>query len=129
MIWDQIRTEREVDFLLQQLTLERMPPYFFVVCHHHYAHYITQHLLEMRHLLPSMANAELMSGAFVCRHQEGSWNGVCSDQFGGQTAIRIGKCGLKGITLSPEMVAKWIDSLPMDRFFCLHIRHNEPHLP
>ena len=95
-----VRSEREGDVCLQQLTLERMLPYFFVAGHHHYARYITQHLLEMQYLLPQAARSELMAGAFVCRHQEGSWNGVSSDQFGEQTAIRIGKGGLKGMTLS-----------------------------
>ena len=35
---------------------------------------------------------------------------MSADQFGEQTAIKIGKGGLKGITLSPEQVAEWIDS-------------------
>ena len=38
-----IRIEREGDFLLQQLTLECMDPYFFVAGHHNYARYISQH--------------------------------------------------------------------------------------
>ena len=71
-----LRSEREGDFLLQQLTLKHMLPYFFVTGHDHYVRYITQHLLEMHHLLPTMAKMELMSGAFVCRHQETSWNCV-----------------------------------------------------
>jgi len=53
--------------------------YFFVAGHHHYACYITHQILEMRHLLPPEAKTELMSGAFVSRHQEGSWNGVSLD--------------------------------------------------
>ena len=40
--------DREADFM----TLERMLPYFFAAGHHHYARYITHHLLEMRYLLP-----------------------------------------------------------------------------
>ena len=54
-----------------------------------------------------------VSGAFVCSHQEGIWNGASSDQFGEQTAIKIGKGGLKGMVLSPDMVAEWIDSFPI----------------
>ena len=61
-------------------------------------------------LLPAMAKDDLISGAFVCRHKAGSWNAVSADQFGEQTAIKIGKGGLKGIALSPEQVAEWIDS-------------------
>jgi hypothetical protein len=82
LIHQLLRSERVGDFVLQQLTLERMLPYFFAAGHHHYARYISYHLLEMRHLLPTEAKAQLMSGAFVCRHQEGHWNGVSSDQFG-----------------------------------------------
>jgi len=51
----------------------------------------------MRLLLPLEAKSELVSGAFVCLHQEGSWNGISSDKFGEQTAIQIDKGGLKGI--------------------------------
>ncbi|MEE8115221.1 MAG: hypothetical protein V3T23_12820, partial [Nitrososphaerales archaeon] len=121
-----LRSEREADFLLQQLTLERMLPYFFVAGHHHYARYITHHLLEMRYLLPPDAKSELISGAFVCRHQEGIWNGVSSDQFGEQTAIRIGKGGLKGMTLSPEMVAEWLDSFPVTAYISDTMEHIYP---
>ena len=113
---------REGDFCLQQLTLERMLPYVFVAGHDHYARYMTQHLLEMQYLLPQTARSELMAGAFVCRHQEGSWNGVSSDQFGEQTAIRIGK----GMTLSPDMVTEWIDSFPLTAYISDTMDHISP---
>ena len=67
-------------------------------------------------LLPAMAKDDLLSGAFVCRHKAGSWNAMSADQFGEQTAIKIGKGGLKGITLSPEQVAEWIDSLSISAY-------------
>ena len=51
-------------------------------------------------LLPAEAKDDLLSGAFVCRHKAGSWNAVSADQFGEQTAITIGKGGLKGFILS-----------------------------
>ena len=66
-----------------------------------------------------------MAGAFVCRHQEGSWNGVSSGQFGEQTAIRIDKGGLKGMTLSPDNGSR------MDRFISshrLHLRYYGKHI-
>ena len=89
-----LRSEREGDWYLQQLCLQRMLPYFFAARHIHYARYITWHLLEMR-CLSAAAKADLVSGAFVCRHRQGSWNAVSSDQFGEQTAIKIGKGGLR----------------------------------
>ena len=49
-------------------------------------------------LLPAMAKDDLLSGAFVCRHKAGSWNAVSADQFGEQTAINIGKGGLKAVS-------------------------------
>ena len=106
--------------------LGRMLPYFFAAGHHHYAQYITQHLFDMRYTLPPLTEAELMSGAFVCRHQGGSWNGVSSDQFGEQTAIQIGKGGLKGITLAPEMVTEWIDSFPLTAYVSDTMDHIYP---
>ena len=115
-----LRSEREGDWYLQQLCLQRMLPYFFAARHIHYARYITWHLLEMR-CLSAAAKADLVSGAFVCRHRQGSWNAVSRDQFGEQTAIKIGKGGLKGITLDPEMVTEWISR-------GLHTRHRRPSL-
>ena len=74
-----LRAEREGNWLFQQLCLERMLPYFFSAGHIHYARYITWHLLEMRHLLPDNAKADLVAGAHVCRHSDGCWNSVSGD--------------------------------------------------
>ena len=101
--------EREGDYYLKQLTMERMLKYFFLAGNVQYACFLTQYLLEMRHL-PADAKRHRVSGAFVCRHQEGYWNAVSGDQFGEQTAIRMGKGALKGMTLSPELVCEWIDA-------------------
>ena len=51
------------------------------------------------------AKDDLLSDAFVCRHEAGSWNAVSADQFGEQTAIKIGKGDL-----SSTQIAKWNDS-------------------
>ena len=64
-------------------------------------------------LLPAEAKDDLLSGAFVCWHKAGSWNAVSADQFGEQTAIKIGKGSTRGITLSLTQVAEWIDSFPI----------------
>ena len=71
---------------------------------------------EICEYLPAMAKDDILSGAFVCRHKAGNWNAVSADQFGEQTAIKIGKGGLKGITLSQEQVAEWIDSFPISAY-------------
>ena len=68
-------------------------------------------------LLPAEAKDDLLSGAFVCRHKAGNWNAVSADQFGEQTAIKIGKVGPKGITLSSTQVAKSIGSFPYLHIF------------
>ena len=65
----------------------------------------------------------------VCQHYDGYWNAVSSDQFGEQTAIKIGKGSLKGMTLYAELVSEWIDSFPttahvsdrMDHIYADHI--------
>ena len=74
-------------------------------------------------ILPATAKDDLLSGAFVCRHNAGSWNAVSADQFGEQTAIKIGKGGLKGITLSPEQVAECIDSFPISAYVSDSLDH------
>ena len=53
------------------------------------------------------------------------WNAVSADQFGDQTAIKIGKGALKGMTLSAEFVSEWIDAFPItvhvsDRVDCIY---------
>jgi len=55
------------------------------------------------------------------------WRELC--QFGEQTAIRIGKVGLKGITLSQEMVAEWIDSFPVTAYLSDTMAHIYPDPP
>ena len=67
-----------------------MLKYFFLAGHVQYARYLSQYQLEMN-ALPHEARSDLLSGAFVCRHHEGYWNAVSGDQFGEQTAIKIGK--------------------------------------
>lgn len=101
------RAEREGDIDLKLMTLKRMMKYFFLAGHVHYARYLTWYLLEMASL-PSDAKVDL-----VCRHHPGYWNAVSADQFGDQTAIKIGKGGLKGMTLSAELVSEWIDAFPV----------------
>ena len=87
--------------------MKRMMKYFFLAGHVQYARYLTQYLLEMRAL-----HAEDMVD-LVCRHHDGYWNAVSADQFGEQTAIRIGKGALKGMTLSADLVSEWIDAFPI----------------
>lgn len=92
-----------------------MLPYFFSAGPIQYARYISWHLLEMRNLSEDV-KADLIAGAHVCKHNEGSWNSGPSDQFGEQTAIKTGKGGLRGMTLSQELVSEWIDSFPISAF-------------
>ena len=42
---------------------------------------------------------------------------LSADQFGEQMAIKIGKGGLNGFTLSSTQVAEWIDSFPISACF------------
>ena len=64
----------------------------------------------MRYLVPQEGMQMYLDGHHVCRHKEGVWNAVFSDQFGEQTYIRYGKArgGLVGKTLSPDQVARWV---------------------
>lgn len=100
------RAEREGDVHLKHVTMRRMLKYFFLASHVQYARYITQYLLEMRSHSDNMVD-------IVCRHKEGFWNAVSADQFGEQTAIRIGKGALKGMTLSADLVSEWINAFPI----------------
>ena len=63
--------------------------------------------------LPPAGTAYLVSGAFVCEHRQGGWNAVSSDQFGEQTAIKVGKGGFKEITLEQKTVTEWLIASPI----------------
>ena len=76
----------------------------FLAGHVQYARYLTHYLLEMQ----SESKADI-----VCRQHNGYWNAVSADQFGEQTAIKIGKGAQKGMTLSPELVSEWINAFPI----------------
>ena len=112
-----LRAEREGDCLLQQRCLQKMLPYFFEAGHHHYARYISWHLLEMQHL-PQDTKKDLLDGANVCHHSEGA-SAVSSDHFGEQMYIKQGKQagGMKDISTNSEQVAVWIESIGI----CSHL--------
>ena len=74
--------EREGIIHLKQLAMECIMQYFFLAGYVQYARYLTNYLLEMQ----SESKADI-----VCRHHNGYWNTVSADQFGEQTAIKIGK--------------------------------------
>ena len=71
----------------------------------------------------------------ICRHSEGVWNAVFSDQFEEQASISFGKTkgGLGGLTLSPDQVAGWVRShhicnmvsFSMDDIFVVSDNENE----
>lgn len=50
--------------------------------------------------LPADAKADLMAGAFVCRHGEGVWNAVSADQFSEQTYILYAMENQKVVSLA-----------------------------
>ena len=67
------------------------------------------------------AKMDLLAGAHVCRHRPGTWNIVSADQYGEQIYIKKGKMpgGLKGLTMSENQVAIWVESYPI----CAHVTH------
>ena len=56
-----LRAQRDGDFLLQQVSLEAMMPYFFAAGHMNYARYITWYLRNVENL-PTTAKNDLMEG-------------------------------------------------------------------
>ena len=112
-----LRAQRDGDFLLQQVSLEVMMPYFFAAGHMNYARYITWYLRNVENL-PTTAKNDLMEGVHVCRHSDGG-TAVPADQFGEQTYIRRGKGagGLRGISTNAEQVAVWVGSFSV----CAHL--------
>ena len=87
---------------------------FFPSGHFHLSH---SYLLE----LSTLCEEDKVN--LVCRHQDGYWNAVSADQFGEQTAIKIGKGSLKGMTLYTELVSEWIDSFPITAYVSDRMDH------
>ena len=112
-----LRAQRDGDFLLQQVSLEAMMPYFFAAGHMNYARYMTWYLRNIENL-PTAAKNDLMKSAHVCRHTDGG-TAVPADQFGEQTYIRRGKGagGLRGISTNAGQVAVWVGSFSV----CAHL--------
>ena len=63
----------------------------------------------MQYLNPK-TKAQLLSGAFVCKHQVVVWNTVLSEHF---EAICTGKDGLRWVTFSAENVGQLISYFHM----------------
>ena len=108
------RAEREDDYYLKQLTMERMLKYFFLAGHVQYARYLTQYLLEMRHLPadakrdPSYVRCICVStprGVLECCLWRPIWR-ADSHQDGQMSSERHD-------ALSPELVCEWIDAFPI----------------
>ena len=65
-----LHAQRDVDFPLQQVSLEAMMPYFFAAGHTNYARYMLWYLRNVENL-PTATKNDLMKGAHVCRHSDG----------------------------------------------------------
>ena len=74
--------------------------------------------------LPQCAKEDLLAGVHVCRHSNGG-TAVPADQFGEQTYIKRGKGsgGLKGISMSPEQVAVWMNSFSVFAHLDIAMEH------
>ena len=64
---------------------------------------------------------DLLVGAHLCRHRPGIWNSLSADQFGEQTYTKKMPGGLKGLTMSEDQVAIWVESYPVCAIIILAI--------
>ena len=103
-----IRAEREADWPLHLLAVQRMLPYFFASNHVNYVRYGLYYLKTMQRLPPDILS-KFLDGQHVMRHKPGFWNGIWSDMWIETTYMRYGKgpAGIKGITLKPSALKKW----------------------
>lgn len=103
-----VRAEREGDWPLHLLAVQKMVPYFFAAGHVHYARYCLVYLRSMQGLPPNVSE-HFMAGEHVMRHQDGLWNGLWSDMFIETTYMRYGHgpSGIIGSTLNETTLAIW----------------------
>ena len=102
LLYQLVHAERERGRNLNELAIKYLWLYLFG--HFHCAWYFTRYSLEMQHL-HLKTKAQLLPGAFVCKHQVVVWNSVLSGQF---EAICTGKDGLRWVTFSAEYVGQLI---------------------
>ena len=98
-----------------------MLPYFYVAGHT-YARYGSYYLINMETLTCEVLE-KFMKGEHVIRHQEGYRNEVWSDMFIETTFVRYGKGpgGIVGVTLLPNIVKKWANSLHITTQILKHL--------
>ena len=70
-------------------------------------------------MLPDDAKMDLLVDTHLCRHRPGIYHSLSADQFGEQTYIKKNKMpgGLKGLTMSEDQLAIWVESYPV----CDHV--------
>ena len=98
-----------------------MLPYFYVAGHTN-ARYGSYYLINMETLTCEVLE-KFMKGEHVIRHQEGYRNEVWSDMFIETTFVRYGKGpgGIVGVTLLPNIVKKWANSLHITTQILKHL--------
>lgn len=99
--------------------------YFWAAGHWNYARYIFWHITDMENFLDDEAESMFLLGDNVCRHTDGSWNAVYSDQFGKQSYLRYGKAkgGLVGLSFSEDQVASQVVSQHVCNYLSLLMDH------
>ena len=107
-----IRADREADFELHLEAVEEVIPYFFLTGRINYARYTPIYLAEMMDLeetVPDMFSF-LMSGGFVVRRSESSFNCVPTDQALEQSINREAKSrgGMVNFTLRKGALLRWL---------------------
>ena len=114
-----LHAQSDGDFLLQQLSLRAMVPYFFAAGRMKYARYMTWYLRNVDNL-PTAVKNDIMEGAHVCHHSD-CGTAVPADLFGEQTYIRRGKgadrTGLRDIYMNAEQDGVWVGSFSA----CAHL--------
>ena len=104
--------ESEAEWLLHLISFKEMLPYFYAAGHYNYTSYGSYFFRNME-TLPCEVLEKFMIGEHVMRHQEGYCNGIWSDMVIQTAFIRYRKVpgGIVGVTLQPNVVKKWANSL------------------
>ena len=104
--------ESEAEWLLHLTSFKEMLPYFYAAGHYNYTSYGSYFFRNME-MLPCEVLEKFMIGEHVMRHQEGYCNGIWSDMVIQTAFIRYRKVpgGIVGVTLQPNVVKKWANSL------------------
>ena len=110
-----IRSQWEANYPLYVETLTAIIPWMFAIGHHHYARWLTVHVMDLNELPNDSphTHTEFVNGNFVTQKSSHKFSALAHDQMHEQqNAIMKGDGGIIGITENEGALHRWVVAGP-----------------